>query len=510
MKYIVCRNFEWLYPDKTEYKTASEGASFSALAGGYAAFQIFLSEVSSDGVEVFCEGAELYEEVAIPVEANPGFESLSEHFPERTAPFRVYDCLKNYDGRIMPENGIAAVYIAIPVPVSADKVEGTVRLADGKDELSVPYSIIVKGKLPRETLQIVMDIGLWNIWKYHGLKNADEYLELETKYLSMLRRQHQNRLYVHACVSGRRHVLHGDGYAEFDRYVEKALSMGFTSFHLGGVGFRRSWQAGDILVEGMDSRSEEAKEYLTKTLSSLRDHLREKGWLSGKMFSIGIADEPNDLNAEAYKELAATVRSIIPELKLYDAISNAPIDGALDIWIPRSDEYENNREVFEKRRVEGGEIWQYVCLFPREGGYVNRFMDIPLLSTRYIYWGNYLYDLDGYLHWTVNSYQNDTDPFMTSCPEHRNADSVSILPPGDDKLIYPGTDGPWMSIRLENQRESAEEYEMLRIIAAKNKKSADDLCKRGLRRFNDAEYNPQVFAELLEDILDEYEKASLN
>lgn len=506
MKYIVCRNYEWLYPDVTEYKTASEKAEFSALSGGYAAFQIFLSEVSGEKITVKCDGAEIYEELAIPVESNPGFEKPSEHFPERIAPFCVYDCLKAYDGAVTPQNGIAALYVSIKVPDNKSEINGNVEITDGEDTAVVPYKISVKGKLPEETLKIVMDMGLWNIYKYHNVKSPEEYLELETKYLKTLRRQHQNRLYVHAVISKQRHVLRSKDFEEFDRYVEKALSMGFKSFHLGGVGFRRSWTAGDILVSGMDSRSDEAKEYLAKILTSLREHLREKGWLSGDMFSVGIADEPNDLNAETYKELAATVRSIIPEIKLYDAISNAPIDGALDIWVPRSDEYENNREVFEKRREKGGEIWQYVCLYPREGGYVNRFMDIPLLSTRYMYWGNYLYDLKGYLHWTVNDYQDNSDPFSVSCSAHVNADSVSILPPGDDKLIYPGKDGPWMSVRLENLRESAEEFEMLKIIASRDKTVADELCRRGLRRFNDAEYDPCKFGQLLEDIFTEYEK----
>ena len=116
-------------------------------------------------------------------------------------------------------------------------------------------------------------------------------------------------------------------------------------------------------------------------------------------------------------------------------------------------------------------------------------MDYPLLATRYLFWGNYKYNLKGYLHWAVNQYQPEQDPFTNNWPTHRNADSVGILPPGDTHLIYPGEGEPWMSIRLEAQRESAEEYEILKVIAEKNKDIADDLCGKCFRGFNDVEYS---------------------
>lgn len=81
-------------------------------------------------------------------------------------------------------------------------------------------------------------------------------------------------------------------------------------------------------------------------------------------------------------------------------------------------------------------------------------MDLPLLATRYLFWGNYKYDLKGYLHWASNHYQPGQDPFKQNCPIHHNADSVTTLPSGDTHLIYPGADGPWMSMRLEAQRKA--------------------------------------------------------
>ena len=222
------------------------------------------------------------------------------------------------------------------------------------------------------------------------------------------------------------------------------------------------------------------------------------------MFFIGIADEPNEINALPYRAVCGMVRRIFPEIKIFDACSGAPIYGALDVWVPRSDEYEKNQSVFDSYKETGDQVWHYVCLYPRDDGYINRFMDIPLLATRYLYWGNYRYGLSGYLHWAVNVYENDVDPFTASCPRHVNAGSASVLPAGDDKLIYPGEGEPWMSMRLEAHRESAEEYEMLLAISHRDKAAADALCARGFRSFHDVTYDGRTFRALRNEIIETY------
>ena len=162
--------------------------------------------------------------------------------------------------------------------------------------------------------------------------------------------------------------------------------------------------------------------------------------------------------------------------------------------MPLNSEYDKHRAEIESFRSNGAEIWHYVCCVPREYGYINRFMDYPLLSTRYLHWGNYKYDLTGYLHWAANHYQPGQDPFEQNCPEHRNTDNVCFLPAGDSHIIYPGTDGPWLSIRLEAQRESAEEYELLKKLATTNKPLADSICESVFRSFRDVEYDVGAFA----------------
>ena len=88
-----------------------------------------------------------------------------------------------------------------------------------------------------------------------------------------------------------------------------------------------------------------------------------------------------------------------------------------------------------------------------------------------------------------------------------NAGSESILPPGDDKLLYPGKDlAPYISMRLENHRESAEEYAMLTVIAKSDPALADEICESVFRSFHEVEYDCDKFEAARRRLIREYEK----
>lgn len=512
MKYCVVDSCEWTYPDVHKYETEMYSVERHALRGGMVTFQIHMWNVS-DVVNICAQNLDVsfYEQIPIPVEDNPNFEKeilLSSRL--KKAPFLVNDCLRPWREQAEDREGSVGIYAVVAVPQdAAGMLQGEIRLSCGENTVRIPVAITVcDADLPRETLQIVMGYSPYNAAKWHGLlKQPDLADEMDTKYLQMLRRQHQTRLHIDppeiTDVSPGKYAF---DFTNFNRRVHKGLAVGFTGFHISGVGFRRAWDSPVIGIRGMDALSYEAYVYLYQYLGALRENLRENGWLDRDMFFIGIADEPNEINALPYRAVCGMVRRIIPEIKIFDACSGAPIYGALDVWVPRSDEYEKNQAIFDSYKEMGDQVWHYVCLYPRDDGYINRFMDIPLLATRYLYWGNYKYGLTGYLHWAVNVYENDVDPFTASCPRHVNAGSASILPAGDDKLVYPGEGEPWMSMRLEAHRESAEEYEMLLAIAAKDKAAADALCARGFRSFHDVTYDGQEFCALREALLQTYER----
>ncbi len=503
MEFKVIDSCEWTYPDLWDYKSAACNYKGYALVGSYATFRLVVRGFEGE-LKVSLDGADIYEEIAIPVEDNPNFENgFMPHFPERVAPFSVYDCMKPYGEKIEKKHDVTSIYFAIKAgdePISKE----IVLLCDG-EEARVPVEVTPMGKLPEETLKIAMGYCKNEVVNKHNAEYGTEKLrDLDEKYVKLLRKMHQNRYFLEPA-----HLWKKDGewhfdFTGFNRRVRQLLELGFTGFHIDGIGFRRAWDAPEIIIKGMDGLSYEAYDFLRKYLPALRENLRENGWLENDLFCIGIADEPNRFNALTYRAIACMVRRYLPEIKIYDAVSYVPVYGAIDIWVPRADEFEKNIEAFETFKEDGDEVWHYVCLFPRVDGYINRFMDIPLLATRYLYWANYKYDLSGYLHWSVNNYQGGLDPYEASCPGHINAGSRSVLPAGDDKLLYPGEDGPLMSARFEMHRESAEDYEMLRILARHNKPLADEICLSCFRSFTDVEFDPIKFRHAHNRLICEY------
>ena len=511
MNYTVVSSCEWTYQDQFDYPTASPMINIFAAQGGYASAQILFRNADGN-FKVYSTGeieAEVYQLAPVYVESNPEYtsENSKPHYPERQAPFHVYDCIKplENESEVAPdENGSAAIYVTVN---TKNLLPGTHKGCLCAGNINIIFTVTVFNvKIPDESLKIIMGYNAHTASVYHKTEmGTPEFDELEDKYFAMMRRMRQNMLYV----GGVRTETTGENKYSFDfsqmeRFVTRAMAHGFKYFNAPSIGGRKSWKESTILVHGMPSMSYEAYCYLNQYLPKLREFLTEKGWLDN--FYMGIADEPNVHNETEFRALCGLVHRIFPEIKLIDAMSYGNIHGSLDVYVPLNAEFDRHMTEFDSYRTGDAEIWHYVCCAPRGGKYINRFLDYPLLATKYLYWGNYKYDLGGYLHWSVNHYQPGQDPFTQNCPEHRNADAVCILPPGDSHIIYPGTDEPWMSMRLEAHRESAEEYELFKLLAQTNKKLADTYCNKCFHSFNDVEYDPKRYLKTKRALLETLEE----
>ncbi|MBR3692229.1 MAG: DUF4091 domain-containing protein [Clostridia bacterium] len=501
MKYTVVSAAEFTYPDIFQYPSSAAKADIFAARGGYAAFQVLFSGLSSGELPISFEGLpegvepEIYGLVSVMVERNHDIapEDFAPHYPERVAPYRVYDCLCPYGGCLPGEGEIGGVYIALRIDRDAAPGRYAPVLRAGDTEIPVELEIYAC-RIPEESLKMIVGFAGATMAKYHGIASAGaEYEEMEAKYLAMLRRLRQNMMYtggIKACeVEKNRWEF---DFSDFIAQVRRYEAAGMRYFNAPSVGWRKSWKESTILLQQrIPAMSYEGYCYLSQYLPALRDVLAENGWLD--RFVMGVADEPNAENCTEFRALCGLVRKLCPEIRLIDAMSYGDLHGALDIWVPLNSEYDAHREELERLRGAGDEIWHYVCCVPRKCRAINRFMDYPLLSTRYLHWGNYKYNLTGFLHWAANHYQPGQDPFEQNCPEHHNTDSVCYLPAGDTHIIYPGKGEPWMSIRLEAERESAEEYELLRELAKKDKALADEICESVFRSFSDVEYDVAAF-----------------
>lgn len=189
------------------------------------------------------------------------------------------------------------------------------------------------------------------------------------------------------------------------------------------------------------------------------DIIRQNGW-EGKM-TQALADEPQEGNARTYRILAAICRKFLPGVPILDAVETTNLGGGIDIWVPKQDTFEKKKDTFRLLQDAGEEIWFYTCAFPA-GNIMNRSMDLPLTVSRLLLWMGASCRLTGFLHWGFNYYIGD-DIWNRACCPHKGA----LLPAGDAHIVYPGPDGPWISMRYEAQRGGAEDYELFSQILLK-------------------------------------------
>lgn len=500
MKYVVVDNTEWTYPDFdfTSYQSASQFISAFTPRNTTVCAQVLLRDLPNEKTpDIRFEGVngDVMELYPIYVEGNANLkpEEYLPHFPERLAPFWEYDCIRPLGDTLTVMDGVAGLYVRFPISKNAEAglLNGVVKI----DEIEIPVEIEVADvTLPDDTsLKFINCYNFDKMVEYHKVERGTPTCEeLDTAYLKMMRTMHQNMLYTPLPkVIDKGNNKYEFDFTELDKFLTKTEALGYQYYFLGDIAHRVSWQQSTLMVNGLEAMSYEGYRFMSQYLPTLQTYLEEKGVVD--KFYIGIVDEPNEASATEFRALAGIVRKFAPKLRLLDALSLCSVYGGLDVWVSLNADYQKNQAAFEDFRNSGDELWYYVCCLPRQEGFINRFMDIPLLATRYLFWGNYKYNLAGYLHWAVNQYQPDQDPFVQNCPTHRNADSVGLLPPGDTHLIYPGSDGPWMSMRLEAHRESAEDYELLCALRKKDKALADEICDTCFTSFNEVDYDLKRF-----------------
>lgn len=197
-----------------------------------------------------------------------------------------------------------------------------------------------------------------------------------------------------------------------------------------------------------------AEEKLRGVLAQFERHVREKNWTDRVM--IHVQDEPFLACVPTYKEVARLVHDAAPSLKIIEAIEATGFGDAIDVLVPKLNHLNLWWPHFERMQSEGKEVWFYTCCHP-VGRYPNRFLDQSLVKTRILHWMCYLYGLDGYLHWGLNSFAPGADPY--------SQEGVSKdLPLGDRAVMYPGRDGPVGSLRWSAMRDGLQDYELLRVL----------------------------------------------
>jgi hypothetical protein len=226
-------------------------------------------------------------------------------------------------------------------------------------------------------------------------------------------------------------------------------------------------------------------------------HLAERGWL-GRVFDYTI-DEPSEAQLGETRRRAALLREATPEVpRLVTHALHPKLLGAVDIWCPVVNMIDDKpdgagapgRAAYAERLGRGERLWWYQSCMSHGcdivggsyfTGWPSLVIDSAPVQQRILEWLSFRYRMGGELYYnTVEAY--DGDPWQTSYRHGGNGDGT-LLYPGRPEVIGGRTHIPIESIRLKRIRDGLEDYEYLRLYAARaGFAAADALARRVAER----------------------------
>ncbi|MEG2086921.1 MAG: DUF4091 domain-containing protein [Angelakisella sp.] len=506
MQLSIFSQAEWTFPD-TPLGEQTTG-ELELPRGGHGGFQLLGGRLSAGTVvtaQVVWEKpseqtpaptAELFELLSVGVNENTDSTLMTttdysrcRDFVTRQAPFRVYDALRPLDGAAVRGERLA-LYCRLTAPpeLPAGSYRGVLRVTAGAETAVVALRCgvhqAVVPPVGKGRLGMVNFCYYENIAKQHGVAgDSPAYWELFRRYVAI---QLELR-----CT----HIVLPAGEPVRD-----------SAGAIVGFDFTRAEHAGKIAIEAgapclcgpsvahWQGGGDETVYYLqwekTTSTLSLQGYLQLKlyftawaqvvernGWQ--QRIAQSLADEPQVYNDTTYRALAAVLRKFLPYALILEAVETVNLGGGIDVWVPKQDTFEKERKAYTQLMEAGETMWFYTCAFPA-GKIMNRSMDLPLTACRAVLWMGFGYGLSGFLHWGLNYYIGD-DLWNSACCPHKG----KLLPAGDAHLVYPDGKQVLPSMRLEQQRNGAEDYELLTQLAERDPQLATALQRQVCTSFRD-------------------------
>ena len=419
------------------------------------------------------------------------------------------------DNSIYIEHFSQPVWLEITVPEDAEPgdYESTLTVSGDGISTSLPVRLHVWGfEVPAERH---LSVVVW--WSLPGVGfdaelYSDEYWDLLRHFCRFVVAHRQTDAgiipidIIGERESGRSYTY---DFTNLEHYAEIAFSEGIRCLHLHSAG--QLSPEGEMSGVGRSvldrSRRVLPREDALRRLAALEKFMAGKGW-TGR-FAVNISDEPFMHHEESYAEVVRLVHEAAPHIRIIEALE-AEYLGDLDVYCPKINHLDMWYPVYDRHRQNGSELWFYTSRIP-VGIYPNRFVDNSLLKMRVQFWMQYLYDLDGYLHWALNHFYTD-EPY-TEQAIARNS------PPGNPNIAYPGKSGLIGSLRLSAQRDGLEEYEYLWVLEDRIRRLKEtiggdafwvdprqrplELCRRVTWSLHDYTRDPELMLETRRQVADE-------
>lgn len=513
MRCSLIDSLEWVYPDSKIGKVPCRCQEIDIARGGTVAATILINEaIPGTRVKIAIRSesrasARFFKLLDVPVEKNTGPVSFTEKEDEhnqyvtRRAPFRVYDAMQPTGAALDVKAATQAVRVHIPIADDArpGQCDYILDVFHGKGSHALKLAVNVhKSVIPQvgpNSWPYTNWFSLGNMATRHGLKPwSSEHWTMIGKYAQLMARNRQNTFWI---TFGDVFTVEKTGLVlnreRMRRIVDVFTRAGMYYIEGGHFGGRSTseWTCPtfSISLTRHLATSVEGNADIACAASQLMAEIERNGWR--KRYIQHVTDEPIKENATDYRIFVGMVRKYMPGIPIMDATMDPSLSGSVDIWCPQVQHYQQDRKRFEAERALGDRLWSYTCCAPG-GPWLNRLLDMELLRPALLGWGAALFHMDGFLHWGLNHYRADQDPFEMSVVPNWGGGKNS-LPAGDTHVVYPGADGPWSSVRFESQREGMEDLELLRLFEKKHPKQAALLVKSVIRGFDDYTKKVPVF-----------------
>ena len=496
----------WLYPDSKVTPARGLPAALDVARGGTAAFTILVNDAAPD-VPLRLELSppprewEAFRLIDVPVEHNTGLGAFCERDGQvnphvtRRAPFRVFDAMQPVEKSECKPNA-ATLALRIHVPISRTAKPGIreieCALIQGDERAVLKLRIAVHAvRLPPvgvDSFPYTNWYSVDNMASQHGLRPWSEaHWRMIRRYADLMAQGRQNTFLIPL-----KHIFNrtDQGRLELDRqrlrrWVRTFTGAGMHYIEGGHFGGRtgRVWESPTFSIGLTESlaTSPAGNADIAAIACQLMEEIDRNGWRN--RWIQHVADEPIAVNAADYRIFVGMVRKYMPGIPILDATMKETLVGSVDMWCPQVRSFQQHRERFGQMQELGDAVWSYTCCAPG-GPWLNRLLDMELLRPALVGWGSALFNLDGFLHWGLNQYQKDQNPFEKSCIPNWGGGSNS-LPPGDTHIIYPGQSRPWSSCRFEAHREGFEDLELLRLLKERKPDRAHAIIHPVIRGFDD-------------------------
>lgn len=442
------------------------------------------------------------------------------------------DPLSNEKEITVKENYTQSIWITVFAGENcvAGEKRGIVKILTNQGEFDTKLCFVVYGYAIPSTCEAAFVTEYWmntvNFWfrypdknqpdfikeRYGCEKYSDKWWKINEAIAQNMKENRVNILFVrtHDLLLDGGTTIDEEGKYHFkwdlfdkwiDFFIERAQIRLFAGYHLvvqtegkDAYLIERN-EKGEYEIAISPIGSEKTERWMEQFLTALYEHLSDKG-IKDRWYQH-IEDEPAE--AESWQYSREKVRKYMPGIKCMDAIDNhipmKKLQSYMDVWIPRVDVYEKNKEFYDYRLGQGDGRWTYTCCEPHYHNYVNKMIGFSMLHNRVIGWACFANHFSGFLHWGYN--------FWDASDIYFGLNDKNICK-GDGYIVYPDVPnlGIKNSIRMVSTRDSAQDYELLKMLADIDAKKAFELAGRVVRNFHDFIWDEEEFERVHRELLE--------